>query len=251
MLDPLQARVIDLAQPYWPGHPHWPTHPPFARTLTKLHGEIMFPNGASSAADSISLGTHTGTHIDALCHFSCGGKLYGGLDVSSRQSYTGGITAYSIDTVPPIIRRGVLINLAPGAVAAEGLLAGPSHLEKADIRPGDVVLFRTGWARYWNDPARFLNGMKTPGPGLEAAQYLSSRNVYAVGSDTAVFEFMPSPEMSVHVHLLVESAIFILECLNLEELATASPREFLFVAAPLRIVGGTGSPVRPFALIQP
>ncbi len=166
MLDLLSARVIDLAQSYWAGHPHWPTHPPFARTLTKLHGESVLRNGASSAADSISLGTHTGTHIDALCHFSCGGKVYGGEEVSGRQSYTGGVEVHGIEQVGPIVRRGVLLDLAPGCICAPDFVVTREHLRQVEARPGDVVLLRTGWGRYWDRPAEFLNGMRTPGaPG--------------------------------------------------------------------------------------
>ena len=57
--------------------------------------------------------------------------------------------------------------------------------------------------------------------------------------------------MSVHVHLLVRSGIHIVECLNLEELSESGATEFLFVAAPLKIRGGTGSPIRPYALVTP
>jgi kynurenine formamidase len=78
---------------------------------------------------------------------------------------------------------------------------------------------------------------------------LSSKKIFAAGSDTAPFEFAPSPEMAVHVHLLVRSGIHIIECLNLEELAAAAVTEFLFVALPLKIRGGTGSPIRPYGLV--
>ena len=77
------ATVYDLAQPYFIGMPHHPSHPPFLYSLVKSHGEYLAPNGASSASDAIALGSHTGTHIDALCHFSCGGKLYGGDPVAA------------------------------------------------------------------------------------------------------------------------------------------------------------------------
>ena len=117
------------------------------------------------------------------------------------------------------------------------------------LQAGDVALIRTGWARYWDDPARFISEVHSPGPKLEGARWLSERKVFAAGSDTAPFEFTPSPEMGVHVHLLVESGIHIIECLNLEELAASGAKEFLFVAAPLKIRGGTGSPIRPVALV--
>jgi kynurenine formamidase len=93
--------------------------------------------------------------------------------------------------------------------------------------------------------------VRSPGPSVEGARWLSARGIFAAGSDTAPFEFTPSPEMAVHVHLLVESGIHIIECLNLEELARLGVREFLFVAAPLKIRGGTGSPIRPVALVDP
>ena len=128
----------------------------------------------------------------------------------------------------------------------------PEHLDAAadgDVQAGDVVLLRTGWSRYWDDPARFISQVHSPGPGLEAARWLSARKIFAAGSETAPFEFVPSPAMPVHVHLLVENGIHIIECLNLEELSASGAREFLFVAAPLKIRGGTGSPIRPVALV--
>src|SRR5271166_6102748 len=95
------ARVYDLGQPYFVGMPHYPTHPPFLFGATKKHGEIVLPGNVSSSADAIAMGTHVGTHIDALCHFSCGGKLYGGMNADAVQSDAGGIREHSVDTVAP------------------------------------------------------------------------------------------------------------------------------------------------------
>src|SRR5258708_9421877 len=61
------ARVYDLGQPYFTGMPHYPTHPPFLFGLTKKHGDVVLDGGVSSSADAMALGTHVGTHIDALC----------------------------------------------------------------------------------------------------------------------------------------------------------------------------------------
>src|SRR5438105_8304008 len=113
-----KARVFDLAQPYFAGMPHFPTHPPFLFGLTKKHGDMVGPAGHSSAADAIAMGSHVGTHIDALCHFSCGGRLHGGVEI--EQSYGGGLGKYSIDTIAPILRRAVLLDLAKeGPLAAD------------------------------------------------------------------------------------------------------------------------------------
>jgi kynurenine formamidase len=250
------AKVYDLAQPYFVGMPHHPVHPPFLFSLTKLHGDYVMPNGGSSASEGLAMGGHLGTHIDALCHFSCGGKLHGGLDVASAQSYEG-MKQLSIDTLAPIIRRGILLDIA-GGQQAENLPAAfeitPEHMEAAaraqqvEIRSGDVVLLRTGWGAFFSDVPRFESQMHGPGPSEKGAHWLSSKGVFAAGSDTINFELVPSRTMPVHVHLLVESGIHIIECLNLEQLAAQRVFEFVFVASPLKIRGGTGSPIRPCAL---
>ena len=251
------SRVYDLAQPYFIGMPHYPTHPPFLFSLVKQHGEYTGPAGNSAASDAIALGSHVGTHIDALCHFSCGGRLYGGGEAAGLQSYAGGLREHSIDTVPPILRRGVLLDIArqTGVDAlpvdfeiTPAQLADAERAAGVGVRPGDVVLLRTGWARFWDDPARFVAQASGPGPALAGAQWLSARGVYAAGSDTVGFEKLPDASMPVHVHLLVENGIHIIECLNLEELAAAGVAEFLFVALPLKIRGATASPIRPVAI---
>jgi len=248
-------KLYDLAQPYFVGMPHHPSHPPFLFSLVKQHGEYTGPMGNSSASDAIALGSHVGTHIDALCHFSRGGKLHGGDPVAQQQSYAGGLRKYSIDTIPPIYRRGVLLDLATDGPLPADFEVNPRHLDEAvarqgvEIRTGDVVLLRTGWAVYFDDPGKFISEVHGPGPAIEGARWLSSRGVFAAGSDTVAFEKVPDPSMPVHVHLLVESGIHIIECLNLEELAAAKQYEFTFIAAPLKIVGATGAPVRPIAVV--
>src|SRR5580658_922694 len=162
-----QSKVYDLAQPYFAGMPHFPTHPPFLFGLTKKHGDLVAEGGVSSAADSIALGSHVGTHIDALCHFSCRGKLYGGKEARAVQSDAGGVREHSVDLVAPILRRGVLLDIA-GQVKLAALPTDfsitPDHLEAAagaqqvEIQNGDVVLLRTGWARFWNDPVQYITG---------------------------------------------------------------------------------------------
>jgi len=258
------ARVYDLSFDLYAGVPHYPTHPPFVFGLTKRHGEIVMelPDGrlASSSADAISTGTHVGTHLDGLGHFSCNGMLFGGA-LASAQSYEKGLGIHGVETVAPILRRGVLLDVA----GLEGVPALPKdfaivpqhleaahHRQKVEIRAGDVVLLRTGWARYWPDPAAYIMGGRGsaptgPGPEIEGARWLSEQRIFATGSDTVAYEKVPSA-MPVHVHLLVESGIHIIEVLDLEKLAADGVSEFLFVALPLKIRGATGSPIRPIAL---
>jgi kynurenine formamidase len=248
------AKVYDLSQPYFVGMPHFPTHPPFLYSLTRQHGEHVGPEGHSSSADALALGSHCGTHIDALCHFSCGGMLYGQEPIV--QSYGAGQAKYSVDTISPILRRAVLLDIARIAgvpVLPVDFEILPEHLDRAskglEIRAGDVVLLRTGWSRYWAEPSRFIAQGHGPGPSLAGARWLSGRGVFAAGSDTLAFERIPADTMPVHVHLLVEKGIHIIECLDLEDLAAAGVSTFLFVAAPLKIRGATGAPMRPLALV--
>lgn len=257
------ARTYDLAQPYYIGMPHFPTHPPFLFSLTKKHGDLVAKEGTSSAADAITFGGHVGTHIDALCHFSCNGKMFGGVDPLPIQSYAHGVEKHSVDTIAPILRRGILLDVA-GQMGLDVLppdfAITAEHLEQtaqtANVTPeaGDVVLLRTGWARHFSDPSLYITGghgsqPAGPGPELAGARWLSQHGIFAAGSDTVAFERVPSSAMPVHVHLLVESGIHIIEVLNLEELAKQRVYEFLFVAAPLKIQGGTGSPIRPLAIV--
>jgi kynurenine formamidase len=251
------AKVYDLGQPLYAGMPHYPTHPPFARTLTRKHGDFVLENGASSASELLTLGGHVGTHIDALSHFSCDGKLHGGY--APKQSYDGGVEQHSAEHILPIIRPGVLFDIA-GLMGVDALASDfvitPDHLKACKVEPpaGGIALIRTGWAAFWHDASRYITGgsgsnVAGPGPTEPAARWLSERGIFAAGSDTVAFEKAPS-QMEVHVHLLVEKGIHIIECLNLEELAREGVKHFTFVALPLKIRGGTGSPIRPIAGIE-
>jgi kynurenine formamidase len=233
--------------------PHYPTHSAFLFGSIKKHGEIVLPGGVSSQSDAIAMGTHVGTHIDALCHFSCHGKLHGGVDAKSMEQL-------SVDTIAPMLRRGALLDIAGHeghSTLPPDFAIKPEHLDRAikrqgtAIHPGDVVLLRTGWGSLWNDRARYINNIVGPGPEREGAEWLSARKILAAGSDTVAFdtvafERVPSA-MPVHAHLLVESGIYIIEALNLEELAADRVYEFLFIAVPMKIRGATGAPVRPLA----
>jgi kynurenine formamidase len=247
------AKVFDLSQPYFFGMPHHPNHPPFLFGLTKRHGDFQDPAGMSSAADSLAMSGHTGTHIDALNHFSLCGRFHNGDEIDAHQTYHG-VESLSVDTIAPIVRRGVLLDIAGPSPLSRDHVIVPEELDRAaegiEIHAGDIVLLRTGWAPYWTEPRKYISGLHGPGPGLEGARWLSGRKIFAAGADTICFEHVPAPSMPVHVHLLVESGIHIMENLNLEELAAEGVREFIYIAAPLRIQGGTGAPIRPLALVQ-
>jgi kynurenine formamidase len=256
------VRVFDLGRELFNGMPQSPNHPRFWMALQRRHGDIMRPDGGSAASETITTGGHVGTHIDALSHVSHHGKLYGGLDAADAQ--TGGrFTSLGIETVDPFVCRGVLLDI-PKALDLEVLEPGyeitPDDLEAASDNAGskagegDVVLLRTGWGKHWPDADAYLGRESgVPGPAEEGAKWLASLGIRAAGADTIAFERIP-PEaghavLPAHRVLLVDNGIHIIETLALEELAAAGIAEFTFILSPLKIVGGTGSPVRPLAVV--
>ncbi|MBW8706781.1 Kynurenine formamidase [Streptomyces sp. MBT84] len=133
-------------------------------------------------------------------------------------------------------------------------LSKAAELGGAEPREGDVAVVRTGWARHFDDPVAYL-GKESGVPGIteDAGEWLAERGVRAVGCDTTACEQIPPGAghsvLPVHRLLLVDHGIYIMEHLALEDLAATGVHEFLFIVAPLRIVGGTGSPIRPLAVV--
>ena len=159
----------------------------------------------------------------------------------------------------PIVASAVLLDftaLLGVDLCPADLEIGPAEIAEcldrtgSELRAGDVVLFRTGWDRLWDDdPTRYV-GYPMPGVTFEGAAVLRASGARAVGSDTPAFEKVPVPDqLAAHAELLVDGGIPIFECLALAELASLAPARFLFVCAPLRLAGATGCPVNPLALL--
>ena len=257
------ARVYDLAQPLEAATPTSPNHPPFRMALLRRHGDVVRPDGGSGANELLTMGGHTGTHLDALCHVAQGMKLHGGLD-AGEASRGGRFRELGVDTVAPIVCRGVLLDVAR-ALGVEALEASHpvtgGELERTcreqglELRAGDAVLVRSGWpvGRYHDSAAYVGRETGVPGPDESAARWLAERRVRVTGADTIAYEWLAPgtghSSLPVHTILLVESGIHIIEVMALEELARDAVHEFLFIVAPLRLVGATGSPVRPLAVV--
>lgn len=254
-------RVVDLAQPLQSGMPVSPNHPAFQMALIRRHGDMVRPDGGSAANEIIVTGGHVGTHIDALAHVSHDGKLHGEVEAAAVQSQHG-FSSLGIDRVSPIVCRGVLLDVA-GVHGVDFLPGGyeitPTDLEAAsahagvEVGSGDAVLIRSGWATHWPDTQAFLGGESgAPGPGEAAARWLANRKIRVAGAETIAFEVTHPGAghrlLPAHRILLVEWGIHIIEVMDLTGLVGSA--EFVFIAAPLKLVGATGSPIRPLALLD-
>lgn len=260
-------RVFDLEQPRTPQMPIHPAHQQagYSYLLHRHHEDEYRPEEAgprTGAAGIIICGEHTGTHIDALCHQSDALVLYGGVKVDSSVQTSRGFKEHGVEEIPPILAPGVLLDVAtsagvgelePGYAITDEDLRACCEEQGVSVESGDVALVRTGNARYWSDPARYLDG---PGVAASASYWLAEKRVFAVGADNMAWDApgVRDPELGCllpgHLILLARHGIYIIENLALEELAAAGAYRFDFVGTPLKFVGATGSPVRPLAVVR-
>ncbi|MEV0352585.1 cyclase family protein [Nonomuraea sp. NPDC050680] len=210
-------------------------------------------------ADDALIVTHHGTttHMDALCHMWSGDELYNGHPAARVRSY--GATRCGIEQVGGVVARGVLFDV-PRHLGLDHLPADfriPAELlaEIAVPRAGDVAVIRTGWPAVWErSREEYWSGQ--PGLSAEAGRWLAERDVSVVAADNAAIGGLNAHQLSdepldddLHLILLHRHGIHLIELLWLEELSAAGRTEFVFVAAPLRIEGGTGSPLNPLAIL--
>jgi len=253
-----KGEVFDLGMEYHVGMPHHPNHPPFAFSLTKIHGDVIYEEGVSAANCMFASGGHTGTHFDAIGHISKNGKIHGVEDIGQWQDYQG-LKKGGIDQASPVVARGVLLDvaglegvdcLAGDYEIGEEQLKAAGKRQNISIEKGDVALIRTGWIKYYGEPKKYVAFEEgSPGLVISGAKWLVEKGISLIGSDTLALEKTPTASLPVHVLLLVENGINIMEVMNLEELAKKGAYEFLFMVSPLKIRGGSGSPIRPIAIV--
>jgi kynurenine formamidase len=203
------------------------------------------------------------SHIDAFCHVAYGESLYNGIPADTVTAH--GATANSIDVLENgLVGRGILLDiprfrgvpwLEPGEHVFREDLEAAERAQNATVGTGDILLVRTGLVRRLNEVGPWETAKAKPGLHPRAMPFLAERGVAALGcdgnSDTAP-STTEGVDFPIHVLALNAMGVHLLDYLQLEELSAACERagrwEFLFVAAPLRIAGGTGSPINPLAL---
>jgi kynurenine formamidase len=220
----------------------------------------------SLAKDYVGVDYHndTHTHIDALCHVGYEGSLYNGTPADAVTS--AGAAAQSIEALKDgLVGRGVMLDiprlrgvrwLEPGDSVFRDELEAAEREHDVTVREGDILLVRTGHARRLRELGPWETAAAKAGLHPTAVTFLSERGVAALGTDTNGDTAPSSTEgvgFPIHVLALAAMGVHLLDYLQFEELRPVCERtgrwEFFFVAAPLRIAGGTGSPLNPIAVL--
>jgi kynurenine formamidase len=264
------GKMFDLSVDYFMGMPAlvdfgdpsyqiWMTHTP---TGTRVDEAVDVGRGqgdlVSYSGDAYSMYTHCGTHVDTLNHFGYHGKIWNNHQASEHLGSRHWEVA-GADKHPPLLARGILLDI-PALLGVDALppsygigpedLAGCLRHQQTELRPGDVVLVRTGRMQSWPEPGAYLSD----GPGLnrDGARFLAEAGAITIGSDTAGFEQTPSADdenwQVVHTYLLAEAGVPMIEVVDCEALAEEGLFEFAFFGACIKLRGATGAPIRPIAM---
>jgi kynurenine formamidase len=235
-------RVVDLTQPLSERTPVLQLPPPLANTpgLSRVPISRYDEPGPAWAWYTLTVGEHVGTHFDAPIHWITGRD---GEDVAS---------------VPParLVAPAVVIDKSREAAGDPDYLLTRADIdafvgEHGPLPDGGWLLLRTGWDARAHDQDAFLNGGRTPGPDVDAARWLAHESgivgvgVETVGTDAGAAHSF-DPPFPVHHFLLGAGKYGLTQLARLEELP---PTGALLIVAPLKLVDGTGSPSRVFALV--
>jgi len=225
------ARLIDLSQTLEEHIPNFPTHSKFYHNLwgSYWHGE-------RSLTYQLVMNEHSGTHVDAPAHFISDSKPASHVTIEQLQAGC-------------LMRRGVRLDCR---CFGEGQNVPKQFLREweskhGELKRGDIVLFNLGWSAHWGlRPQNQKYLANWPGVALDTAEYLIEKSVAALGVDTLSPD-NPEALRTGPIHpVVLEKQVLIIENLcNLDQL----PEFFVFLAFPLKIRGGSGSPIRAVALV--
>ncbi|MDO4269491.1 MAG: cyclase family protein [Eubacteriales bacterium] len=228
------CEAVDLSPTLENDIPRWPTHPPLVIQPTVTHPHDGY------YCQTLFLGEHTGAHVDAPAH-----------QVSAMMEST-------IETYPPDYLCGQAVtyplhrlNMKPGQrITAEQILRLEEEMGTA-AGENEIVLMDFHWFRYWTTAGDWKYYAKNePGLAEDAVRLFAERKVRAVGSDTIACDtpVIAGEELESyghHMHWLPNHILIMEELQNLDRL----PVRCYFIAVPLKIKNGSGSPIRPFALV--
>jgi kynurenine formamidase len=225
-----------------------------------IPGRFVGANRQSFLEESVAGALHSGTHLDGLAHIGIGEHTYNGHRYDEIVD-AAGLTKLGIEDVPPIVTRGVLLDitrvagvemLGDSQVVTPDMLDAAAQAQGVDVRPGDVLVIHTGWSALWGvDDDRYKRS--EPGIGLAAARWCTDRRVAVVGADNWAVEVVPGErrELSfpVHQHCIAQYGVYLLENVRSQELVRDGVSEFFCVILPARLRGASASIVSPVAVV--
>jgi kynurenine formamidase len=253
------GRVYNLSVPLEKDGPQFPG---FHKTWRVTHfSRETAPGAINFTDDVVTMESHSGTHVDALGHVFCNDTMWNG------RSATAHVTSYglewgAIDCVTGFVARGIMLDLARhrgvshlelGEVVTPEAMEACARHQGVEIRSGDVLLLRTGWYTVFQTD-RDLWNQGEPGPDIGCTAWLRAREIVALGADNAgvessVLRTRTALTPRLHTTALRDLGLYLIEHVNLEDVARDRVYEFLFVAAPLRLTRATGAPCTPLAIV--
>ncbi|HWB85263.1 MAG TPA: cyclase family protein [Bryobacteraceae bacterium] len=240
MFSPLEidsAKIVDLTYSLDEKTVHWPDEPAFQ------HERLFWgatPEGYFYASGRFATAEHVGTHMDGPIHFAEG--------------------QFPVDEVPvsQLIGPAVVVDVSASCASDANFRVTVADLSAWEnthgaIPAGAMVLFHTGWGRYWGDAKKYLglsdqnpSQMHFPGIGAEAASALAGRHPRLVGIDTASIDYGQSQDYPVH-RIVCPAGICALE--NIAHLELLPATGAILIALPIKIRGGSGAPARVIAIL--
>jgi kynurenine formamidase len=278
-----RAKIYDLSHLWDENSPIASVNPPYSMTLNATHagtrgafgdgGKLSFTSEVQAWS-----GQHGAPTLDAIGHIGRNGLLFHGVDAAKSTSDPRGIGRSGVGAkldvahypTELLVNRGVLLDVARFMNRSAKPLAGSFNItgdmledtarhQGVGIQRGDTVLIRTGWGQYFAGNPSLYKADNAAGVGVSGAKFLVKHGARVVGNDTLTFEVRPPiagtpggkdfEVFPVHMLLIPDNGISIIENYLLEEIAAAEAYEFLLVVPPLKIRGGTGSALRSFALV--
>ena len=247
-----------------------PAFPPRSMSLTILQPNQIGISGLGPTKmtynDDIFMGwLGIGPQIDGLGHIGINHVYYNG-HKDKDFAKANGLTKLGIEKYPPIVARGIVLDMAgyfgvkiikEGTPYRKEDIIGAAKKQGVEIRKGDVVLFHSGWLNLLDgkdgtkkDPKRY--GGVEPGLGKTGAAYLISKEVVAVGADNWGIEAVPFPKgtgvFEIHQMLIPKNGIVLFETMDTRELVKDKAWEFLFVLGAARIRGAVQMIINPIAI---
>ncbi len=235
-IDP--SKLVDLTYAFDEKTVYWPNAQGFRHRKDTW---AVTPGGYGYAAGEFTSAEHGGTHIDSPIHFGQGKPTLDQIPVAN------------------LVAPAAVIDIASKAARERDYRASPDDVvewERAHgtIAPGTIVVFRTGWGKYWPDRKQYLGSdaagdvthLHFPGLSREAAELLVERGVGGVGIDTASLDYGPSSDFIVH-QVLNGADIFGIE--NIANADRLPPTGATLIALPIKIAEGSGGPARVVAVL--